>query len=92
MGDMRPGLRHGLVPVLLALAVGLALPRRTDAGLALRWSSRTPGICRVERRSRDGRSLWVVEARRRGTCWLRAENAGSDAYAPVRVTRTLRIA
>ena len=76
----------------LAAGAARALPGRTDAGLALRWSSRTPGICRVERRARDGRALWVVEARRRGTCWLRAENAGSDAYAPVRVTRTLRVA
>ena len=76
----------------LSVGTSRALPGRTDAGLALRWSSRTPGVCRVERRVGDGGIRWVVAARRCGTCWLRAENAGSDAYAPVRVTRTLRVA
>lgn len=76
----------------LAAGATRALPTRSDAGLALRWSSRTPGICRVERRARGGRPRWVVVAHRHGTCWLRAENPGSEAYSPLRVTRTLRIA
>lgn len=79
---------------LRGLAVGATrtLPGRSDAGLALAWSSRTPALCRVERRARDGRRVWVLEGRRRGTCRLWARNAGSEAYAPVRVMRVLRIA
>jgi hypothetical protein len=75
----------------LAAGASRVLPGRSDAGLAVRWSSRTPNVCRVARRTVAGTARWVLVARRAGTCWLWVRNAGADGYAPARITRTVRI-
>lgn len=61
-----------------------ALPRRTAAGIAARWTTSTPKICKV----RGGK---VVAGQRKGICKLTVVAAGDSAWLPVRQTIRVKV-
>lgn len=80
-----------------ALEVGASrrLPQRSTQGLALAWSSRTRGVCRVVRVATTVGGARRVVSRVRGleagTCRLRAVNDGSGAYLPAAIAVAVRV-
>jgi len=61
-----------------------ALPRRTAAGIAARWTTSTPKVCKV----RGGK---VIAGKRKGVCKLTVVAAGNSTWLPVRQTLRVKV-